>query len=101
WTPGAVGKRGGPQRESRAGPGRHGVRPVPGAPGRAGGLDLDGKIPYALMATLPKTFRLNVTINRNSIMQRTSTVDRSQLILTSGIISAVLSVALFVLAYLP
>lgn len=33
-------------------------------------------------------------------MQRSTTADRSQVILTSGIISAVLSVALFMMAYL-
>lgn len=34
-------------------------------------------------------------------MQRILSADRSQVILTSGIVSAVLSVALFVMAYLP
>lgn len=33
-------------------------------------------------------------------MERTPSVDRSQLILTSGIVSAVLAVVLFCLAYL-
>lgn len=34
-------------------------------------------------------------------MQRSSTVDRSQVILTSGIISALLAVVLLMLAYVP
>jgi len=50
-------------------------------------------------ATLFSACRLWVTLDR-STMQRNPSADRTPLIITSGIVSAVLAVLLFCLAYL-
>jgi hypothetical protein len=55
----------------------------------------------APQATLSAPSRLRITPLSLSLMQRSQPIERSQVILTSGIISAVLAVVLLLLAYTP
>lgn len=55
----------------------------------------------AWLATLRQGFRLGFTLTDRPLMLRTSQADRSQVIVASGIISALLAILLLMLAYQP